>query len=169
MNRAIFLRMTMILAVALVAAACARPAPMVERSFVLDLESIFSPIEHGRLDSLFLAHESSTGNEVVLVTHPTFHGLAGRDFAVAFGDSVGVGKADLDNGVVIAFSKARREVFIATGHGTERVLHDSICKRIIDTVMLPRFKEGRHSDGLWEGSLAVVEFLERPENLIAPR
>jgi len=122
------------------------------------------------LDSLFRAHERNTGNEILLVTSEDMDNeVQAHHFAVSYGQRIGVGKKDRDNGVVIAFSKARREVFIATGYGTERVLHDSICKRIIDTRMLPHFKEDRHFDGLWEGSLAVVEFLERPENVIAPR
>ena len=67
---------------------------------------------------------------------------------------------------MITFSKAGRGVFIATGHGTEKVMSDSICQGIIDQRMIPRFKEGDPSAGLWAGSLAVVEFLDKPENAI---
>lgn len=137
--------------------------------FVHDHEGILEVHERDDLDRSHRAHERTTGNHVVLVTHPTIHGRAAKDFAVTFGDSLGIGVDQLDNGVVIAFSKPRREVFIATGYGTERVLHDSICKRIVDRVMLPHFKEERYFDGLWAGSSAVVDFLERPENVITPR
>jgi uncharacterized protein len=139
-------------------------------SFVHDNELVLRSSEVFQLDSLFRIHERNTGNEILLVTSEDMDNEdQALHFAVSYGERIGVGKKDRDNGVVIAFSKARREVIIATGYGTERVLHDSICKRIIDTRMLPHFKEDQHFDGLWEGSLALVEFLERTENVIAPR
>lgn len=142
----------------LFACSASTPAPP---SFVFDLEDVLDAHQELALDSLFRDHERRTGNEIALVTHPSFHGRSARDFAVSFGDSLGVGKKDSDNGVVIAFSQARREVFIATGRGTERILHDSICKRIVDEAMLPRFKEGHYFKGLKQGAMDVVAILGR--------
>jgi len=147
-----------LIAAVLLACGARTPAP---HSFVFDLEDVLDAHQEGTLDSLFRDHERRTGNEIALVTHPDFHGRSARDFAVGFGDSLGVGKKDLDNGLVIAFSQARREVFIATGKGTERVLHDSICKRIVDEAMLPRFKEGWAYEGLKQGAMEVVATLGR--------
>lgn len=101
-----------------------------------------------------------------MVVHQTFNGRSARDFAVAYGDSLGVGKKERHNGVVIAFSPGRREVFIATGRGTQNVMPDSVCQRIVDEEMIPRFKEERYFEGLWNGSLAIVEFLDRPGHRI---
>ena len=145
------------------AGGCAKKHPT---SFVLDTEQVLTVAQQHMLDSLYRAHELRTGNEIALVTHPNFNGRSPVDFAIAFGDSVGVGKKEHDNGVVIAYSKARREVFIATGMGTEHVLHDSICKRIIDMEMIPRFKADDAFGGLWAGSIALVNFLDKPENAI---
>ena len=153
----------MLLLLLATAGGCAKKHPT---GFVLDTEHVLTAAQHHMLDSLYRVHELRTGNEIVLITHPTFNGKSAEDFAVAFGDSVGVGKKERDNGVLIAFSKARREVFIATGAGTERVMRDSICKRIIDTEMTPRFKADDAFGGLWAGSIALVNFLDKPENAI---
>ena len=48
----------------------------------------------------------------------------------------------------------------------EKVLHDSICQRIIVQEMLPRSKLDDHDHGLWAGCLAIIDFLDRPENRI---
>ena len=135
-------------------------------SFIFDKEEDLLPAQEHVLDSLFFAHEQHTGNEIALLTTTTFDSLPAREFAMKFMNKLGVGKKERNNGVAIVFSKTQREVFISTGYGTERVLQDSICKRIIDTHMVPRFKAGQTFEGLWEGSKAVVEFLERPENAI---
>lgn len=154
----------------LLAMSCGSAKDQGHVSFVHDHENALGYAEEVRLDSLFREHERNTGNEILLVTSADMDNEEqALHFAVSYGERIGVGKKDRDNGVVIAFSKARREVFIATGLGTERVMHDSICQGIIDIHMIPHFKDDRHFDGLWEGSLAVVEILERPENAIAPR
>jgi uncharacterized protein len=135
--------------------------------WILDNEHDLTQVQIDQLDSLFRSHERKTTNEIALVTTPDY----GTEtsilfFAVNFGRKYGVGKKGKDNGVVIAFSSSKRETMISTGYGTEKVLKDEIAKKIIDSLMIPLFKQGKTFDGLWEGSKAVVNFLERPENKI---
>ena len=145
---------------------CMGHGPRVEH-FVFDQENVLGPLKEERFDSLFRAHEVVTGNEIALVTTPGLDGhLDMQGFAATFGDSLGVGKRGRNNGVVIAFSKRLRSVFISTGLGTERVLTDVQCAQIVDSLMIPLFKEEMAEDGLWMGSLAIVRHLEKPENRI---
>jgi uncharacterized protein len=72
-------------------------------------------------------------------------------YAVEFGDRLGVGKKDKNNGLVIVFSSKLSETFIATGLGTENILTDPICKKIVDEKMVPNFKEGKYFLGLESG------------------
>ncbi len=133
--------------------------------FIFDHEDAFNTEEETRLDTLFRGHELRTTNEIVLVTTESYHGWEDmRAFAASCGDSLRVGKKGKDNGVVIVFSKHLREVFIATGLGTEQVMADARCKRYIDSLMIPLFKEEMFFDGVWAGSTAVVNHLELPEN-----
>ena len=55
---------------------------------------------------------------------------------------------------------------ISTGYGTEKMLKDEIAKKIIDSLMIPNFKQAKTFEGLWEGSKAIITFLEKPENKI---
>lgn len=133
--------------------------------FIFDNEDALTPEEEHRLDTLFRGHELRTTNEIVLVTTPSYEGQSDlHSYAATFGEIIGVGKKKKNNGVVIAFSKQLSEVFIATGVGTERVMADTRCERYIDSLMIPLFKEKMYFDGLWAGSTAVVNHLERPEN-----
>ena len=135
--------------------------------WVLDMEHNLTQIQISKLDSLFKSHEKKTTNEIALVTTQDYKPDSSIIFfAVNFGRKYGVGKKDKDNGVVIAFSATKQQTMISTGYGTEKILKDEIAKKIIDSLMIPRFKEGRIFDGLWEGSKAIVNFLERPENKI---
>lgn len=135
--------------------------------WVLDYEHYLTEVQINKLDSLYKSHAKKTTNEIALVTTPDY----GTDttillFAVNFGRKHGIGKKDKNNGVVIAFCGAKHQTSIATGYGTEKILKDEIAKKIIDSLMIPNFKQGKIFDGLWEGSKAIVEFLEKPENKI---
>lgn len=135
--------------------------------WVLDGEHILTEKQILKFDSLFKSHEKITSNEMALVTTPGY----GSDtsifyFALHFGRSMGIGKEGKNNGILITFSGANKEVDISTGYGTEKVLKDELAKQIIDSIMIPRFKEGKEYEGLWNGCKAITDFLEKPENKI---
>lgn len=135
--------------------------------WLLDTETYLTQIQIDRLDSLYKSHAKKTTNEIALVLTPDY----GMDtsllfFAVTFGREHEIGSKEKANGVIIAFCGPKNNVSIATGYGTEKVLTDEIAKKIIDSVMIPNFKQGEIFKGLWGGSKAVVEFLEKPENKI---
>ena len=135
--------------------------------WVLDTELVLTPAQITSLDSMYKAHEKITTNEIALVTTPDY----GTDstlerFVLNFGNKYGIGKKEKNNGVLIVFSNAMRQTRISTGYGTEKVLTNEIAKKIIDSVMIPYFKQAKTFEGLWEGSKAIITFLEKPENKI---
>ena len=137
------------------------------KTFVYDYEGVLSMPEKNTLDSLFRQHEKKTNNEVVLLTTPDFGKYQNiDDYSLATGNKMGIGKAEKDNGVLIVFSQAQREARISTGLGTEEILTDSIAVEIMFNIMIPRFKEGKMFEGIFSGSKAITDFLEKPENEI---
>jgi uncharacterized protein len=81
-------------------------------------------------------------------------------------NELGLGQRNINNGLIIVFSKTKKEVRIGTGKGTEKVLTNKIAQHIIDSVMLPVFKRDSIYKALWLGSKAIVEFLEIRANKI---
>jgi uncharacterized protein len=139
-------------------------------TFVFDNEKILTVEQTKQLDALYRGHEKRTTNEIVLVTTPDYGEFTNNvDFSVDFGNNLELGKTGYDNGVVIVFSKAKRETRISTGYGTEEVLKDEIARKIIDSLMIPKFKANLHFEGLRDGSIAIVNFLDKPENKIKLR
>lgn len=137
--------------------------------YVFDFEQILTQEQEDQLHKIIVAHEKNTTNEIAVVTTPDWGDQ--EDillYSVDFGEKYGVGKEEKDNGVVIVFSQAMRRTRISTGYGTEHILKDEIAKRIIDSVMIPAFKNGEYFDGIFAGTKAVIDFLEKPENQIKP-
>jgi uncharacterized protein len=136
-------------------------------TFVFDNEKILTVEQTKQLDALYRGQEKRTTNEIALVTTPDYGEFANIvEFSFDFGNKLGLGKTDYDNGVVIVFSKAKRETRISTGYGTELVLKDEIAQKIIDSLMIPKFKANLYFEGLRDGSIAIVNFLDKPENKI---
>ena len=141
-----------------------------ERSWVFDKEHDLTPDQISLLDSLYRSHEKKTTNEIALET--TFDYGADSSilvYAMHFLRNYELGKKDKNNGVAIVFSNNQRQTFIATGYGTEKVLTDEIVQKIVDSLMVPEFKKAKYFEGIWEGSIAIVNFLEKPENKIYVR
>ena len=141
--------------------------PSKKNIWVIDYEHDLTQEQINKLDSLYKSHEKKTTNEITLVTTPNY----GIDtsielFSKHFWEKYRIGKKDINNGVVIIFSKTQHQIRIATGIGTEKILKDPIAKNIIDYIMTPYFKDAKYFEGIWEGSKAIVAFLEEPENKI---
>lgn len=141
-----------------------------EIEFVYDHEMIMDSAQENQLERLFIQHEKATGNEIVLVTTHSY-APDSNIFSYSLNKfrQMGIGKKDIDNGVLIVYSGANREVRIATGYGTETVLTNDTASKIINEIMIPHFKKDQAFKGLLEGSLTIVKFLEKPGNEIKPR
>lgn len=138
-----------------------------ETSFVYDYEEILTGEQEMELNGLIQNHERNTSNEIAIVTTPDWGGHENAVFySVDFGDRLGVGKKEKNNGVLIVLSSTMRETRISTGYGLEDVLTDEIAKEIVDSVMVPKFKAGGYYEGIFSGTKAVIDFLEKPENEI---
>ena len=136
--------------------------------FIYDEANLLSDEEERYLQSELRAFTDSSSNVIVVITHPDFCGYEPSTFAIEVGDRLGVGRSDLDNGVVIAI-KPRSEnqsgkIFIAIGEGLEGAIPDILTGRIIES-MIPSFKNSDWSEGVKIGleqliGLASGEFYE---------
>ncbi len=131
-------------------------------SWVNDFENILTDNQEKYLDSLISDFEKRTTNEIALVTvHDIGDSPKMVDYAVELGEKWGVGKKNKDNGLIILFSKNMRQTFLATGYGTEKILKDEICKEIIDSVMIPHFKNEDYYGGLKAGLEECINIWEK--------
>jgi uncharacterized protein len=136
-------------------------------SHVMDSEHDLDSAEVSKLDSLYEDHEDYTTNEIALITTASYYPDSNiSSYSTDQLNKLGLGRRDINNGLIIVYSKANREVRIGIGFGTEKVLTNKIAQRIIDSIMVPEFKKDSIYNGLWLGSKAIVDFLEIRTNRI---
>ncbi len=138
------------------------PAP---EGYINDFAGVLSASEKAEFVSLVEGLEQRHGDELALVIIDTLpEGFADtRDFAQGLFDNWGVGKADLDNGVIVVLCIGERRVEIITGYGVEGVLPDIFCTRLLEEYAVPHFKDDDWYSGLAALMPALVEVLEKGE------
>ena len=145
-----------------------------QNRFVYDLADLLSDSEEASLQGELLRFKDTTSNVIVVITHPDFCGYESSVFAIEAGDQLGVGRSDLDNGIVLVI-KPRNEtgsgkIFISIGEGLEGAIPDILTGRIVER-MIPELKAGNWKAGisvgisdlseLASGEISESEYLEK--------
>lgn len=72
----------------------------------------------------------------------------------------GVGKKELNNGILIALSKENRNIYIQIGTGIESIYTNNQVKAVIDQTMKPAFIVNRFYEGIFGGIIRINEELK---------
>jgi uncharacterized protein len=123
----------------------ARPDPP---HLVNDFAQLLNQSESETLEQKLIEYEKKTSTQIAIVTIESLEEEEIADYATQLGHEWGIGQKDKGNGVVLLVSKGDRKMFIATGYGTETILTDAVCKRIIEQDLIPNFKQGNYNAGL---------------------
>lgn len=129
---------------------------------VNDLAGVMTTEQIQKLESRLVAFNDSTSTQIAVVTLKSLNGLTANDMAQRIGASWAVGQKKYNNGMVILVkpqtASERGDAAIATGYGLEGKLPDAICKRIVDQVMIPAFKQNDYAAGIEAGTVTVMKF-----------
>jgi uncharacterized protein len=123
---------------------------------VVDNADLLAPAEEQALDTLLAQHERETSNQVVVVTLKDLQGYNIEDFGYQLGRHWGIGQAGRDNGALLIVAPAQRKVRIEVGYGLEHALTDAVSHDIIQTRILPRFREDDYAAGIRAGVVAIL-------------
>jgi len=122
-----------------------------------DFEKIFTEEQKEELDSIIKVFDQKTTNQIAIVTIDSlgpYNSL--MEFTTDLGNFWGVGQKDKNNGLIITVSKKMRKVWIGTGTGTEKILDDVFLSHLIDSLMIPQFKQEEYFEGIKSGVLGCI-------------
>jgi uncharacterized protein len=126
----------------------ATPLPSRTSSYVYDGANVIDDAAERELEGRHRELFARTGVAIVVITVPRLVGETIDALAVRVGQSWGVGRKGQDRGLVIAFARDEREVFVATGYGTEGYLPDGRVGALLDEHAVPLLRQGQLSEGL---------------------
>ncbi len=147
------------------APAHAQGLPEWQSLHVNDFAGLLAPEDAKALDAALAALREQTGIEGTVVTLPDRARHGGTDglepFATRLFNHWGVGDAARNDGFMVLVLAQDREARIELGRGYENDA-DILAQDIMRNTMLPAFRDGRMSQGIREGTLAVIDLIARP-------
>ena len=108
---------------------------------VVDNANLLTPEKKLALTSKLVALENETSDQLVVVTLPDLKGAKLDVVAQSLGNGWGIGRADIDNGVLLVVAPKERQVRIQVGYGLEGLLTDQRAAVVVRE-MLPKFRAG---------------------------
>ena len=146
-----------LLAITLVQAAEPQFPPLTGR--VNDRAGLLSERDERELETALARFEADTTNQIVVATLPSLQGLPIDDYGYQLGRHWGIGQEGRDNGALLIVAPEEREVRIEVGYGLEGELTDAQSRTIIETRILPRFRQGDFAAGVKAGVAGMIETL----------
>lgn len=146
-----------------VAYICKAQAPLLPKPnpprLVNDFTNTLTPDQKAHLEEKLVAYDDSTSVQIAVVIVNTLNDLEPVEYATRLGREWGVGNKKTNNGVVLLVSMepGKRKVFIAPGYGLEGALPDITCKRIVESEIIPQFKQDNYYRGLVEAADAIIK------------
>jgi uncharacterized protein len=137
------------------------------KSPVTDLTNTLSAAQTAALEQKLLAFEKRKGSQVFVLIVPTTQPEAIEQYAIRVADAWKPGRKGVDDGALLVVAKDDRTLRIDTRYGLEGVLNDAMSKRIVDDIIVPRFRAGDFAGGIDSGVDWMIKLIDG-EQLPAP-
>ena len=125
--------------------------------YVSDFEGLFTENQVKELEEIIAGFVKTTGNQIAVASIESIGSYTDfNEYALDLSRYWGVGTAENDNGMTMIFSEGLRKIRISTGSGTSPYLTDDECKEVIDTYIIPEFKNGHYFEGIKTGLQQLI-------------
>lgn len=127
---------------------------------VTDLTGTLDAAQRQSLEQTLAAFEARKGAQVAVLLLPTTQPEAIEQYSIRVADAWQVGRGDTDDGVILLVAKDDRTLRIEVGYGLEGALTDATANRIIEEILVPRFRAGDYFLGLTEGVDRIIRVID---------
>lgn len=115
--------------------------------FVTDTVHLLTAEEKSSIESTIADYRSATSNEIAVVILPTLGGEPIEEVSLEIGRKWGVGSTK-NNGILLLIAYDDHLVRIDVGYGLEGAVPDLVAKGIIETDIVPAFRDAKYATGI---------------------
>lgn len=124
--------------------------------FVNDYVGMLDVTQRSTLESKLKALAEKDGPEIAVAIVPDLNGLVVEDYSIQLFKEWKIGKAGRDNGILFLFAPNEKKVRIEVGYGVEYILPDVVAKRIINEIVVPKYRAGDKVGAVSAGVDAII-------------
>jgi len=127
-------------------------------NYVVDLAGIIDAVIEAKLNQYLRELEQKTTAQMAILTITSLEGQPIEEYSVTIAhDKWKLGQKGKDNGVLLVVALKDRKYRIEVGYGLEGVLPDSLVGSIGRNYIVPYFKKGDYSNGIYTATLAIAK------------
>lgn len=134
---------------------------------VVDAANLLSSEQRLSLEEALRSHESETAHQIVVATVSSLEGLTVEDYANRLFRHWQLGQRDKNNGALLLVAPRDRKVRIEVGYGLEGQLTDALSKLIIETAIIPSFRQDDFAGGVQAGIAQILSILRGDTNQLS--
>jgi uncharacterized protein len=127
---------------------------------VTDLTATLSADQVAALERNLAAFEAKQGSQIAVLMVPTTQPEDIAQFGIRVADRWKIGRAKIDDGVILIVAKDDRQLRLEVGYGLEGAIPDAIAKRVIAETITPYFKAGDFYGGIDAGVQQLMRLIE---------
>ncbi|MEE4265035.1 MAG: TPM domain-containing protein [Desulfobacteraceae bacterium] len=129
---------------------------------VVDLAGIIDNNAESKLNRYLKELEAKTGAQMAILTINSLQGQAIEDFSITIAhDQWKLGQKGKDNGVLVVVALNDKKYRIEIGYGLEGLLPDSLVGGIGRQYLVPYFKRGDYSTGIYAAAVVMANEIAR--------
>lgn len=136
---------------------------------IVDNANLIDAATKSQLNQLLQTHENATGNQIVVTSVNSLGGNDIRSYGYQLGRAWQLGEKDKNNGVLLLIAPNERKAAIEVGYGLEGQLTDAISGNIIQTKLLPAFRQQQFSKGVELATLSIIQALDGEYKVVKRR
>jgi len=134
---------------------------------IVDLTGTLSADEIARQSQRLKDLQTRKGSQVAVLIVPTTQPETIEQYSLRVAEAWKIGRRKIDDGALLVIAKNDHKLRIEVGYGLEGGLTDVTARRIIDEVIVPRFKAGDFEGGVAAGLTRMIGVIDG-EPLPAP-
>ncbi|MDR0676229.1 MAG: TPM domain-containing protein [Elusimicrobiota bacterium] len=133
--------------------------------FIIDEVKIITDQDKDNINQIATSLYNKTTAEIAIITIQSLKDETIEKKAVDIFEKYSIGTKDADNGVLLLIAIDEQELRIEVGYGLEGILNDRKAGDIIRNIIIPEFKKGNFSSGIFNGFLEITKIVASNYNL----
>lgn len=152
-----FVALTLLFGVALARADVPVPALTAR---VTDQTGTLDAAQRGALEAKLAAFEQAKGSQIAILIVPSTEPETIEQYSIRVAEQWKLGRKGVDDGLLILVARNDRTIRIEVGYGLEGVVPDAIAHRVIDEIIVPKFRGGDYYGGLDAGVDQLIKVID---------
>jgi uncharacterized protein len=166
--------MSVLLIILICLGSCERPSKRLRSDSkiedrVIDSADLLSSAQEENIFKLIQGLEKSVGSEIAVVIINTLNGKDINEYSIQKAEDLSLGRDFYKDGVLITVAYQDRKTRIEVGYGLEKILKDQVVAKIIQEQMLPKFREQKVYEGIYESISFIKKLIEDNRKLVGQK